>query len=159
MKHGTPFDPLNEAIAAACYKDLSLIEYETRDWSAWQNLTEKQRKDEMNAGSLGPMIKQTRRHTPDEVFVILFPQTWGSTALGYGGMGGAAVTTAYTIIVHNRFEYCVYFGYGRLAYKFDVSKAPKEQNDLFMSWLDKRTMPSVRKYNLQMGLDTKETLW
>jgi hypothetical protein len=161
MNHGTPFDPLNEALAAACYKDLSPIEYETRDWSVWSKMTEKQKQEYIKAnGRLNPPNKkETRLHMTDEVFVILFHQTWGSTALGYGGMGGASMTTAYTVIIHNKIEYCVYFGGGRLAYKFNMNTAPKEQNDMFMSWIDKRNMPSVREYNLRMGLDTKETLW
>lgn len=48
--------------------------------------------------------------------VIDFDQTWGSTALGFGGMGGQMMTTARTyIIVHNNRAY-VYFG-GRYAYE------------------------------------------
>lgn len=48
----------------------------------------------------------------------MFPQTWGSTALGFGGIGGQAITNAYTIIVeceHTGYR-AVYFGGGKLAY-------------------------------------------
>ena len=29
-----------------------------------------------------------------------FPQTWGSTALGFSGIGGQVVTSAYTTVIH-----------------------------------------------------------
>lgn len=47
----------------------------------------------------------------------MFPQTWGSTALGFGGVGGQAITGAYTVIVecHRTGNRAVYFG-GRFAY-------------------------------------------
>jgi hypothetical protein len=55
----------------------------------------------------------------------MFPQMWGSTALGFGGIGGAAMTSAYTVIVFgcNRTDACVYFN-GGLAYHI---KAPNKQ--------------------------------
>jgi hypothetical protein len=54
----------------------------------------------------------------------MFPQTWGSTALGHGGMGGAAVTTAYTIVLecYATDEFLVYFG-GQ--YCYSVSRRSK----------------------------------
>lgn len=45
------------------------------------------------------------------------PQTWGSTAGGWGGMGGAAMTTYQTTCIHNkRFGIIAVFWEGRLAY-------------------------------------------
>jgi hypothetical protein len=46
----------------------------------------------------------------------MFSQTWGSTALGFGGVGGQAITSAYVIVLECMGEFCVYFG-GRFAYK------------------------------------------
>ncbi len=57
-----------------------------------------------------------KRPTLYDVEVFSFPQTWGSTALGFGGVGGQAMTTVQTIIVSNYSEACVYFG-GAFAYK------------------------------------------
>lgn len=34
-----------------------------------------------------------------EVSMYMFPQVWGSTALGFEGIGGCALTTAYTVVV------------------------------------------------------------
>jgi hypothetical protein len=44
-------------------------------------------------------IIKPRRPSEDDVQVRSFPESWGSTALGYGGMGGSAITTAQTTIV------------------------------------------------------------
>lgn len=51
-----------------------------------------------------------------------FPQVWGSTALGLGGFGGQATTTAQTFIVLGHSEAYIYFG-GRFAYKTDCRQA------------------------------------
>lgn len=54
-----------------------------------------------------------------------FPQTWGSTALGFDTWGGRAITKAYTTVVHeiNSNFYCVFFN-SRIAYiVFDPSDA------------------------------------
>jgi hypothetical protein len=78
-----------------------------------------------------PRIEVPDRPDPSELTVLLFPQTWGSTALGYGGLGGAAVTDAYTVVVRKRAELCVYFGTGPLAYHCMLDEATQEQVD---SW-------------------------
>lgn len=54
----------------------------------------------------------------DDLHVFVFPQTWSSTALGFGGVGGQVMTTAYTIAVLDmyRCNACVFFD-GTLAYQ------------------------------------------
>ena len=48
-----------------------------------------------------------------------FSQMWGSTALGFsGGIGGSAMTEAYTTIYRHHNNFYVYFG-GRFAYAID----------------------------------------
>ena len=64
---------------------------------------------------------QTQGKVMDNVFEIqMFEQIWGSTALGFGGMGGQAMTSAMTYVVFQDSDgpAYVYFG-GRLAYKVD----------------------------------------
>lgn len=56
-----------------------------------------------------------RRPYPGEVSVYSFPQTWASTALGFGGIGGRALTTAQTTVCIEGSDAAVYFG-RRLAY-------------------------------------------
>lgn len=61
--------------------------------------------------------EEERKYCPEFV-MNMFPQTWGSTALGFGGIGGQAMTTAYTTVVedYNSGWVGVFFG-ERLAYK------------------------------------------
>lgn len=37
--------------------------------------------------------------------MYVFPQTWNSTALGFGGCGGQAITEAYTTVVEMSWDY------------------------------------------------------
>jgi len=70
---------------------------------------------------------------------LMFPQTWGSTALGFGGMGGAAITSAYTIIISSNLSpnrYAVYFN-GRYAYTLD------NPNDNFFNDIKRSVIAAV----------------
>lgn len=64
----------------------------------------------------------------EDYYIYDFDQTWGSTALGFGGCGGAAMTTARTFILipttGDEVAY-VYFG-GRYAYTCKVNERFRE---------------------------------
>lgn len=66
-----------------------------------------------------------KRVSIDDFELHTFKQTWGSTALGFGGIGGQAITEANTYVfiplVDNQ-KCLVYFG-GRFAYKADYCEA------------------------------------
>lgn len=81
-------------------------------------------------------IKQAKGF--DMEVIGVFPQVWGSTALGFGGIGGQALTKAYTTVVHENFTdaYVVFFG-NRAAYMVDDAK------EAFFEDLRKRDMASV----------------
>lgn len=81
-----------------------------------------------------PLIK--RRPHEHEIEVYSFPQTWGSTALGFGGIGGSAMTTALTVVVMCGREACVYFG-GSFAYRI------KDANDRFFEDMRSHNMSEV----------------
>ena len=101
-----PITDLADCISHAQYEGFSDIEYETRDWEEYR----KTQKD--------VRISARRRPTTRDFGVYaMFPQTWGSTALGHGGVGGSAMTTAYTIVLECQHtgEFLVYFG-GRFCY-------------------------------------------
>lgn len=125
MDLGNPVEELANAFYSACYVDMGDIEYEKPDPQAYEKwLQEKATVSTVPATprkSLRdlPRVKARRRPTSRDLEVFaMFSQTWGSTALGFGGIGGSAITPAYTVIVanvHSR-EFCVYFG-GRFAYK------------------------------------------
>lgn len=55
---------------------------------------------------------------PYRHLINMFSESWPSTALGFGGVGGQAFTDAYTVIIEDTYtlEFSVYFG-GRFAYK------------------------------------------
>lgn len=77
---------------------------------------------------------EKRRHVND-VECTMFSQTWGSTALGFGGIGGQAMTDAYTVVVYGPMgDVCVYFG-GRFAYHIerpnDVFREDVRDNRMF----------------------------
>ena len=78
-----------------------------------------------------------RRMKLEEYDIYDFDQTWGSTALGFGGAGGSAMTTArtYVIIPMDEEKAYVYFG-GRFAYKCGI-------NDKFREDLKKHNMSDV----------------
>lgn len=55
-------------------------------------------------------------HRKDILDIRIFSQTWGSTALGFGGIGGDALTTASTTVIRlGNGQWPVFFG-SRLAY-------------------------------------------
>lgn len=70
---------------------------------------------------------------PDESCVVveaMFPETWGSTALGFGGIGGQAMTTAYTVVLSvDDAHYLVYWS-GRHAYTINA-RDPKFNLEAF----------------------------
>jgi hypothetical protein len=86
--------------------------------------------------------QQTHKGRPSlyDINVIQFPQTWGSTALGFGGMGGAAMTKAYTTVIICRENAAVFFA-GRHCYSVDGI------NDAFSEDLKNRHMRSLKEAN------------
>ena len=127
MRADKPLLDLHNALAHAAYEGFSVIDYEDRDWEAYSK------------GDKNKMVQKTRRHGEYDIEVYaMFTQTWGSTALGFGGVGGAAMTSAYTIILssHLNGEYLVYFG-GHFAYKI------KQPTDAFYEDIRKGCMTSV----------------
>lgn len=99
-----PVGTLHHALAHAAYEAFSEIQYEDRDWAKFRKTGEDVR------------IQKTRRPTEYDMTVMaMFPQTWSSTALGFGGIGGQAITSDYVVVIECGNEYAVYFG-GRHAY-------------------------------------------
>lgn len=139
-----PVEAVAAAMYSACLRDLPDITYRDRDWKKHREMMNAMSQEEKAAyyqreresGRLEDhFVEKMRRPTPDDVHVTaMFPQMWGSTALGFGGLGGQAMTTAYTTVIEcqSNGHYAVYFGSsGRLAYlvpslrqdgsKFDLS--------------------------------------
>ena len=62
--------------------------------------------------------------TLDDFELYTFEQTWGSTALGFGGIGGQAITSAttYVFIPMSVNQKCFVYFAGRFAYAVDYSE-------------------------------------
>ena len=60
---------------------------------------------------------------PNEIEVYTFEQTWPSTALGFGGIGGQAITSAntYVIFVYSEKLTCYVYFAGGFAYSVPYS--------------------------------------
>jgi len=141
MRMGSPIEAVHQSVAAAIYRDLPDIHYQDRDWSLWSKMTETEKKESMKNDRLVPRIDKTRRPDKQDIEVIMFPQVWGSTALGYGGMGGAAITPAYTVIVQTHTHACVYFGSsGTLAYMINFTTQSAEGGEKFRQDMQGYTM-------------------
>lgn len=92
-----------------------------------------------------------RRPTMRELTPVCFPQTWGSTALGYDGIGGAAMTTALTVVVEFGGCFAVYFGEGVLAYLVDRRTSSEEQFKAFTSDMAARNLHGCRESVARYG--------
>lgn len=85
------------------------------------------------------------RHSYPAGFRIYhFTQEWGSTALGFGGLGGASSTTAMTTVIGRGNLWVVCFG-GRIAYSLE------KPNELFYEDLRKHYMASVDEHIKYLG--------
>ena len=71
---------------------------------------------------------ETPKPSIDDFELYTFNQTWGSTALGFGGIGGQAMTTArtYVFVPVTCNQKCFVYFAGRFAYKADYCKALTE---------------------------------
>jgi len=128
MKTGNGINDLHSAFAHAVYAGFPEFEYEDRDWEHYRKTKEDRR------------ITKKGKHTEYNISVYaMFPQTWASTALGFGGIGGAAITSAYTTILESDQGggFCVYFG-GKFAYRI------QQPNEKFYEDIARRNMSEVR---------------
>jgi hypothetical protein len=115
-------------MAHAAYEAFPEYKYQDRNWAKhdqWRaTLTIEQRKTAVAPPDC--FVEKTRKHSFYDLTVYsMFPQTWSSTALGFGGIGGQAITSAYVCIIESNLVggYAVYFS-SRLAY---VINRPNEK--------------------------------
>jgi hypothetical protein len=128
MKDDNPVGTLHRAMSHAAYLAFGDYNYQDRDWEAYAK------------GDKNKTVTKTRTHTDYDLTVVaMFPQTWGSTALGFGGIGGAAMSTAYTCVIESDLVggMAVYFG-GRFAYKID------RPNQKMMEDISRQCMSAVK---------------
>jgi len=120
MNATSPIETLAGAMAHAAYEAFSPYVYKDRDWDKYHIWRSTLLRDELTT-AVAPddcFFEKTRKHTMHDLTVYaMFVQTWGSTALGFGGVGGQTVSSSYVCVIESDLlgECAVYFG-GRLAY-------------------------------------------
>lgn len=72
----------------------------------------------------------------------VYPQTWGSTTLGFGGIGGSVMTTAPTTAIEVNGKIYVFFG-ERFAYSKEVEDLP---DGLYTKIFYMQDAPSVSEF-------------
>lgn len=129
----SPFDSLYSAMAAAIHRDLNDVEY-TSTVSEYKN-----------GLCIHKPVLKNRRPNHWELSVVMFPQTWSDTSLGYDGVAGRAFTTDYTVIIsYNNIESCVYFGSGgTLVYKINHTEQTREGREKWQKDISNREMASA----------------
>jgi len=142
MNATNPIETLASCMAHAAYEAFPEYKYKDRNWDKyrkWQDevfnklsqeekkkLYDEERRTNVHMGPADCYVEKSRKHSFYDLTVYnMFAQTWGSTALGFGGIGGQAITSAYVCVIESNLVggYAVYFG-GRLAY---VINRPNEK--------------------------------
>lgn len=130
MQAGNPIQSLAFAIVSAVQHDLApIVQPEYR--------FDRDKNGQSRKEPTGKTVEHRPREDMCEAFH--FPQVWGDTSLGFGGMAGQSVTMAYTTVVTGpEGDACVYFA-GRFAYRVG------HPNDAFHEDLSKHSMAAVNR--------------
>lgn len=134
MRLSNPIEHLAASLHHAALSALPPLEYTTRDFAALYSLPPAEQKAIRAGEKPYPETPVCRQPTPDECVVLaMFSQTWSSTALGFGGVGGAAMTPAYTAVIEGPGGECAVYWSGRHAYTVRPREASTEQ---LQAWLE-----------------------
>lgn len=155
MQLPSPIATVASALHHAAFVALPLISYQTRDLAAMRGWSAEKRM-EATRTKTEPQKTVVRRPMDSECEVhAMFAQTWGSTSLGYGGIGGAAMTPAYTVVIAGPQGHLAVYWNGRFAYLVDQSKQTLEQRRALHEDLTNRLtvgrMEAVARYGAVAG--------
>ncbi len=141
MQLGSPIDAVAASVYHAMHVAFKEVTYQTRDFESEYKARQKGKPRDPDVPPR--YVERVRRPFLSECQVMaMFPQTWGSTALGFGGIGGAAMTPAYTVVVHGpRFERAVYFN-GSFAYMVLENAMTEEQKGMWQEDVARQGMRS-----------------
>ncbi len=150
-----PIETLSACVHHAALSALPDLVYEEVDSKALFQLSaqerqELRRREQEGDSSAMPKRQVVRRPTAEECeATAMFPQTWGSTALGFGGLGGQAMTRAYTIVIQGPDGTLAVYWNGRLGYLIPATGPSEEQRqawkeDLRKMWTAPRREASSR---------------
>lgn len=131
MELSSPLDAVASAVHHAAFSALPDIHYRIRDNNAFFALSPEAQAEATRTRTY-PEKPMVRRPQPDDCEVFaMFAQTWGSTALGFGGIGGAAMTPAYTVVVAGPEGHFAVYWAGRFAYLVDPNAQTEKQREAF----------------------------
>jgi len=85
---------------------------------------------------------------PSDFYVVMFPQSWGDTSCGFGGMGGQAITTAPTVVLTDE-NAGVIFVYINFRFAYLVTRP----SDYFRECMEKQRFPGASKSALVKKLN------
>ncbi|HDR9105383.1 hypothetical protein [Paraburkholderia sp. A3RO-2L] len=151
MQLSSPLDAVASAVHHAAHIGLPDLHYYVRDNNAFFALSADAQSEARRTGKYPekPAVRRPRAHEC-EVYAM-FAETWGSTALGFGGIGGAAMTPAYTVVVAGPDGHFAVYWAGRLAYVVDGRKQTDEQRNAFQEDLANRRTQSVLEAPARYG--------
>ncbi len=150
MRLSSAIDAVASSVHHAALSALPALEHRKRDFAAMAGWSSAQRLEAERSGAV-PYIETTRRPDVSECEVVaMFAQTWGSTALGFGGIGGAAMTPAYTVVVRSPDGTFAVYWAGHFAYLVP-SDATQDKRDAFQADLSKRYTVSVSEAEARYG--------
>lgn len=149
MQRDNAFDALHLAMSHAAHEGLDDYLHFRRSFEASSKLSDEERKacraKEAELGQAawpGEWLALRPQYIQIEV-VAMFKQAWGSGSLAFGGIGSAAVTWAYNVVLKGPAgDFAVYIG-GRLAYKLSKPDAETPQNANFRRDLERGMLTSV----------------
>ncbi len=151
MQLGSPIDAVAAATFHAAHIAFADVHYQTRDWAALEGLSMDERRKIQLEDSY-PMLDKVRRPDISEIQVTaMFPQMWGSTALGFGGIGGAAMTPAYTVVVTGPSNQVAVYWAGQHAYTIDLNAISEQQRADFTADLNKNWTVSLNDADTRYG--------
>jgi hypothetical protein len=133
-----PVQTLSDCFGHAQNGGFSLIKYKTKDWK------------KSNKSGKDIFLDKERYPTTNDIEVFaMFIQTWGSTALGHGGIGGASMTSAYTVVLYCQEvkEFLVYFN-GVFCYK-----VPSNSKNIHIFLEDAKTHNMADKHSSRKYYD------
>lgn len=156
MRASSPLDALSRALAHAAYVALPDVSYTQRNYQAMAKWSAEQRAQARQAEDY-PQTLAHRRPDASEIRVVaMFPQTWGSTALGFGGLGGAAMTEAYTTVLEGPGRQQAVYWAGQFAYLIDLARVSDAQRETLLADLAGRRTVSLEIARERYGATTKD---
>lgn len=134
-----PIENLAMALGHAMHVGLADITYETRDFDKISAMSVAQQAEMRKLGQYPTKTVVSRPKKDSCIVLAMFLQTWSSTALGFNGWGGQAITQAYTTVIQGPERDVAVYWAGQFAYRLDFAKMTEEQRSRWAQDLAENT--------------------